>query len=317
MTIENPDGRGPLENQELKDDNFDEIFDQAANTPEPGDSEVVKKDEEVIEDKPVEVDGKIVEPVKPIDEKPKEEKKPKEDEETYQQRYKTLQGIHKHDKDTWETEKSLLLKQVAEKEKIKEEPKNLSGIDEDDLTAEQKEALKEYEQDFDVVSKMEGLKRKRELTALEKKFESWKKEVLDQLKPTQDLLLETKEQNEIRSREDHFNAIRRAHEDFETYRDDGSIKKWIETKPKYLQESMMKTYSGGSAEDVIEFLHDFKKENNLTKPEADPKVVDINSIKAERKQALVAVTTRRGAVNQLQKVAEDFDGAFDEALNKG
>ena len=38
MAEEKPDDRGSLENQE---DNFDEVFDQVADTPEPGDPEVI------------------------------------------------------------------------------------------------------------------------------------------------------------------------------------------------------------------------------------------------------------------------------------
>ena len=307
MDKKNSDDRGSLENE-----NFDGAFDQAAGIEDTKKKPELESEEEEIPEKKEEV----VEKKEEIIEKKEEVVAKKDDEETYQQRYKTLQGIHKHDKEVWETEKNLLIKQVAEKEKIKEEAKDLSGIDEKSLTPEEEAALKEYEQDFDVVSKMEGKKRDIALRALRKEFEGWKKEVLDQLKPTQELLKETKDQNEIRNREDHFNAIRRAHKDFETFRDDGSIKKWIETKPKYLQDAMMNTYSNGSAEEVIEFLDDFKKENNLTK-EPDPKVIDINERKAEKKQNLTAVISRRGAVNQLQKVADDYDGAFDEAVNKG
>jgi len=313
MTDENSDGRGPLDNKNPEENEFSDVFDQASGLEgTAGVGSELENKEEIIEKKEELVEKK--EEVAEKKEEKKEEKK-KDDEETFQQRYKTLQGIHKHDKEAWEAKEALLLKQIAEKE-VKKEAENLSKEMSDvDLTPEEKAQLAEYEQDFDVVSKMEGLKRKKELAALRKEVEAWKKEVLDQLKPTQELLKETKEHNEIRSREDHFNAIRGAHPDFETHRDSGAIKKWIETKPKYLQEALMKTYQGGSTEEVIEFLHDFKTENNI-KPDTDSKVVDINKKKLEKKEAMEAVVTRRGAVHTGGAVSTDFDGAFDEAANK-
>lgn len=239
--------------------------------------------------------------------------KPNETDAAYEQRWKTLQGIHKHDKEAWEAEKAALLEQIEAAKKPQEpEPAKTDAFMES-LTEEQKEALKEYEADFDVVSKMEGIKRQAELDKLRKEFQAWKDEVTAQLVPAAKLVTETQTEREARAVELHFKTIRDAHEDFEKYRDDGSVLKWIETKPKYMQKSMLETYQQGTADDIVDLLTDFKTENNLA-PQGN--VVNMNSRKADKKAALSAVNTRRGAVNASMSVANDYEGAFDEALNK-
>jgi len=239
--------------------------------------------------------------------------KPDETDAAYEQRWKTLQGIHKHDKEAWEAEKAALLSQIEEAKKPKEPEQPKTDTFMESLTEEQKEALKEYEADFDVVSKMEGIKRQAEMDKLRKEFQSWKDEVTAQLGPAAKLVTDTQVEREARAVELHFNTIKGAHEDFEKYRDDGSVLKWIETKPKYMQKSMLETYQQGTADDIVDLLTDFKTENNLA-PQGN--VVNMNSRKADKKAALSAVNTRRGAVNASMTVANDYEGAFDEALNK-
>ena len=183
----------------------------------------------------------------------------------------------------------------------------------DSLTDEQKEALKEYEQDFDVVSKMEGIKREVELKKLRKeideKLAAIDTKVSAQLAP---VLKKTAESEE----EFHFDAIREAHGDYEQYVEDGSIVKWIESKPKYLQPALKQTYGQGSAEDAIDLINDFKRENNIEPPPPPENVIPISKKKTEKRQALAAVDTRRGAISTQSAIKDDYEGAFDEALNK-
>jgi len=251
---------------------------------------------------------------------------PGESDEKYEQRYKTLQGIHKHDRELWDTERATLLSQIEEAKKpvtppaptIPTTPESAMSALYDSLTEEQKEALQEYEQDFDVVSKMEGIKREVELKKLRKEFEEKLTEISAQLSTQFSNqvapALELAEATDIAS---HFSTIQEAHEDFETYRDDGSIAKWIESKPKYVQSVLRQTYEKGIAEDVIDLIADFKRENNITTTIQDESnVIPINQKKAAKKQALTPVVSRRGAVNAAMTVADDFEGAFEEAMNK-
>jgi len=319
MTVENLDDRGVSGINE-----FDDAFDKAAETGEKAELSPADDPKNVPagEEKPVETPAEPPpeEPAKPA-ETPPADQQPGESDEKYEQRYKTLQGIHRKDKELWEAEKAQLLTQVEELKKPVEKPPEKPETTDlgnlyDSLSEEDKAALKDYDEEFDTVSKMEGKKRDAAFKALEKKFDAFKAELVAQIAPATALVQETKVVQEKKVEEDHFSSIRKGHPDFEKYRDDGSILKWIEEKPKYLQKSMLETYSKGAAEDVVELIGDFKRENNIEPPEESSNVVQIDAKKAERKQAFTAVKTRRGAVNAGMSVATDFDGAFDEALNK-
>ena len=322
MTDKVADDRGALETN-VEEAEFGDAFNVAA--------EVGERAELSPADDPANVSNDVVPPVvetpvveTPVVETPAPEaQQPGESDEKYEQRYKTLQGIHRHDKETWETEKATLLAQIEEAKKPAEPVKtetNLPATLYDSLSEEDKAALKEYDEEFDVVSKMESKKREVELNKLRKEFQTWKDEITAQLAPATALVEKNLQDDEKRTVETHFNTIREGHGDFEQYRDDGSIIKWIETKPKYLQKSLMETYGKGTAEDVVDLITDFKTENNIPITQPSPvaeNVVPINAKKAEKKLAMTAVTTRRGAVNASMAVANDYESAFDEATSKG
>jgi hypothetical protein len=259
----------------------------------------------------------------------------KDNEETYEQRWKSLQGIHRHDKETWEQEKARLTAEIEEAKKPKQpdptpDAENTDKNKPDDegsiqalyesLTDDQKALLKDYDEEFDTVSKMEGLKREAALKKLRKEFTAFRDDLLAQIAPVQTLVKETKVEKEQSAVQAHLNAIADAHPDFEKYRDDGSILKWIESKPAYLRRGLAEIYKSGTSEDVIEFLDDFKKENNI--PIEQPRqnrsnVVEMDARKEARRKAMTAPPTRRGAVNSSQVVSTDYEGAWDEASVKG
>jgi hypothetical protein len=337
------DDRGALETEE-KPDEFEGAFDEATGKGEQADL-TAADDPANVKDKESEVkespDTKpVVAEDKPIEEKPVEV----DPEEKAEQRYKTLQGIHKHDKKTWDEEKTALLAQIEEAKKPKTPDKTPEQKKEDtiaaeafvdSLTEEQKKQLEDYEADFDVVSKMEGLKRTRELAKLRKEMTDWKAEVkaeMDAKLTAQATEVDNKvapavklaEENE---RESHFRLIREGyqredgstvdgHDDFKQFVDDGTLLKWIETKPGYMQGVMKKIYDAGSAIDVIDLVADFKRENNIQSNLPSDNVVNLDAKKAARKAALTTVPSRRGAINTGKAVADDYDSAFDEAMNK-
>lgn len=305
-----------------ENESFVEFFNEATDLEKEGVAAPIEKEEPAGEDK-----EQVEKPAEEASEKA-EKQVVNTEEETYEQRWKSLQGIHRHDKEVWEAEKTQLLAQIeAEKnaarsqketgeELKKEAAKLVKDMSDEDLTAEQKAQLDEYEQDFETVSKMEGLKRTRELKALRREIEDFKKDVLSQLTPTQEAVKEVQADREERSRSEHFESIKRVHGDFEKFRDDGSILKWIESKPKYMQPGLLQTYQKGNSDDVIEFLTDFKKDNNILPPDKPENVINIDSKKETKKQAMSAVVTKRGAVNLKQASTDDYEGSFDEALRK-
>jgi hypothetical protein len=301
------DDRGASEAKEIPDD-FSDAFDKAEGIGEKADVVDDPKDVE----KTVDVTPEP-EPVK------SEEQQPGESDEKYEQRYKTLQGIHRHDKEVWESERADLLAKIQASSQPVPEPtaKEAAAVSAfiDSLTPEQQEQLKEYEQDFDVVSKMEGLKRSIELGKLQKDLDNWKAEVMEKITSQSEQFNPALKMVEEVEKEVHFSSIRTQHPDFEQYREDGSIKAWIEGKPSYLQPALKYAYAQGNSKDVVDLISDFKRESNIQTQGAD-NVVPITSTKAARKQALTSVTTRRGAVNTGKAIMDDYEGAFDEALNK-
>lgn len=308
---------------EMADDAYSEAFNEAIPvediTPTQRKDEKENKQDEIKEEEPPA-------PAKKVNE-PNEQAKEPESDEAYEQRWKTLQGIYRHEKDEWNSEKTKYMAELEElKKKATPEPAENkedepSGLQEVlsklNLTPEQKAQLAEYDDEFDVVSKMEGLKR--DIKAAELKAEllreihSFKKEIQTQLEPANNLVKESAANREEAERDAHFRYIQEYHPDFKKYRDDGSLKEWIESKPAYLQKSMMDVYSQGSAEDIVGLYDGFKEENKI---KTDGTVININKAKADRKAALTPPTTRRGAVNASMNIANDFDSAFDEALHK-
>jgi ectoine hydroxylase-related dioxygenase (phytanoyl-CoA dioxygenase family) len=62
-------------------------------------------------------------------------------------------------------------------------------------------------------------------------------------------------------------------------------------------------------------ITDFKQEKQITISTPE-NVVRMNPKKAEKKQALTAVTSRRGAINLSHSLASDYESAWDEANAK-
>lgn len=268
------------------------------------------------------------------DDKGKEGKDTRDDEQTYEQRWRSLQGILKSKDEKYEAEKAQMLAEmeslkktvanISTEDKNKKDKKGTSKSDSifDDLSEEDKEALAEYEKDFDSVSKMEGLKRERALKRLEDRIletlEAKTAEIQEKIASRVQPIEESYKKSDEAA---HFGTIRGSHPDFETHRDSGAILKWIETKPRYLRESMKATYEQGTAEDVVDLISDFKSENNLLEtdknnsPHTD-NLIDMDKRKAEKKQNLTAVITKRGSVDTGQGRTDDFDSAYNEALKK-
>jgi len=179
-------------NEKAQEDDFADAFATADKGIVAEDKEddiitATKKDDDVIINNDV-----IKSDVTPADDKSKSpaDKKSADAPEDYEQKWKSLQGILKSKDEKYESEKTQLmteLKTLQEQMTVLSEKSGKKDAKseeaEDDLSEEQKAILAEYEKDFDVVSKMEGLKRERELKALEKRilktFEDKAKELQD------------------------------------------------------------------------------------------------------------------------------------------
>jgi hypothetical protein len=126
--------------------------------------------------------------------------------------------------------------------------------------------------------------------------------------------------SEKTTEEMHFKAIKTAHEDFEKYRDDGSLKTWIETQPAYLKKEFLRVYNEGESDEVIDLFSRFKKDNNIgtTDKDGENKNIEQEEKKNEKKKKLdsmeVVDTGKRAIGSTGVGKATDYDSAFDEAI---
>ncbi|HPE06234.1 MAG TPA: hypothetical protein PLW50_00780 [Smithellaceae bacterium] len=334
MSKEDTNAEGTLENQEVGDQVFNDAFDAAEGGAAPAaGEEAAGQSAQAASDAEASTAGDA-QPAAGNNAQSDAEaaaEAQRLEEEKYEQRYKSLVGVHKHDKESWEAEKADLVAKLEAATKVPATPtqeelaakakpsgKSLYESFRDSLTPEQKEELDEYERDFDIVSKMEGLKRDKAMEAFENRLKQFQDEILSKLTPAQELFTKVADEREAQLKEQHFGTIAGAHPDYEKYRDDGSILKWIESKPGYLRKGMLDVYQAGEAQEVADLISDFKKENNIEQSQssANSQVVDLQSKREAKRQAMQSVTGRRGSVNPATVVASDFEGAFEEALNK-
>ena len=309
-------GNEIIEGQEDKE--FGDIFNEAAGTAGPG----LPEKEEIKKEESVEIEKQTKKPT----EKPTQ--KADESDEAYKQRWSSLQGIYRHEKDEWTNERTKLLaeletakKQVAApaEEKNKKPDIIQELLNSSNLTDEQRKELEDYDMEFDVVSKMEGLKRKTEMAKLKAEFlqsiDGLKKDLLSQIEPVKNTVQKTVADREEADKEAHFNAIETEFPDYEKWWSDGSVDKWIESKPSYMQDGLKAVCKNGTTQQIIDLLGDFAKENNIA-PADKSNVVPISTKKKERKEALISPISRKGAVNLNNPVSEGFEDAFDEAIAK-
>lgn len=330
-----PNDRGTLEDQK---ESFEAAFEQAASEGigAPNDTPPEKPPEEqeqalvdsIAPEPPVEPPAEP--PVDPPPAEPPAAQVPDGTppaEDTADQRYRTLQGILKKEKETWEQKERDYQTELEQLKGSQGAPAPAPapepaappadpvkpGDSFKNLSPEDKAALDEYNDEFDTVSKFEGIKRDAAIDSLRNEFKQALDIVIQAIAPAITTSHEAVEDT-------HFNAIRGAHSDFETYRDDGSIEAWIDNKPPLLKEAYHKVCEKGTPAEVIELITTFKRENNIeiVKPDLDspPPPPPPNPKKEEKKQALAGVFNRRGAVNISRPSTDDYEGAFSEAASK-
>ena len=259
--------------------------------------------------------------------------------EDYEQKWKSLNGIIKSKENEFKTKEA---EYQAEIEKLKKPPEPPPADDKNkkveteldveallknlNLNDEEKAMLKEYDEEFGLVSKVENLKLSKAIKSIygilnegfQKKLNEVKEEFQSQLKPATEFVEKTTKEREEDAVSTHFNSIETAHPDYKTYHENGKIVEWIQTKPAYLQKGMLDVTKSGTAEEVISLLDDFYKENNLPPTNNQPlnNIVEMDKAKKDRKAALTPPQSKRGAINPNLKPSDDFDGAFDEATSK-
>lgn len=295
------DGGQPPNDDTPPDEGFGDAFKEASDVPEEADKG--KEDKPTGEE--AEVKGEEGKDKDKPPEKPEEKDEPPE---SLEQKYKTLQGMFNQKKEELDA-----LKAAPPKGKEDEEPpppdytllfQNLTeGLPEEILTE-----LKDYEEEFDHISRFEGIKREQLAKRLIDLMNVSFKRMGEQLQPFFKAVGET-------AQSAHYTTLKTSHPDFEEIRDSGQLEKWIETQPKITQKAYRDVYKNGETSDVIELFDTFKKETGYKSDGAAPKGKEK---KSDRGLEIVKMKEKGippAPPQPKQGKEDDFSSAFKEASN--
>lgn len=283
--------------EDQPDEGFGDAFSEAVAGEAPP-----EKEEESTDDK-AEVKGEEGEGEEAPPPKPGKSEEKVESPESLEQKYKTLQGMYNQLK---EEKKE---KPPAPEEKAPPPPDFSALFDnlDADLSDDIREELTNYEEEFDHISRFEGLKREQLAKRLIALMEASFQKLGEQLKPLYKTVGET-------AQSAHYATLKGAHDDFEQIRDSGALKEWIDSKPKIFQKALKDVYQNGETQDVIELFDTFKEETNykksVTKGKEKPSERGLEIVKTKEKGIPASQPQAR------QAKEDDFSAAFKEAASK-
>jgi hypothetical protein len=113
----------------------------------------------------------------------------------------------------------------------------------------------------------------------------------------------------------HRNAVAAVHPDFEQLAGDPDLHAWIDEQPDYIARSLRDVVDRGTSDEVIDLLDRYKQDRGRKTARAK---AEQNKAKAARKaQEATAVRSRSAGPPKDRPSAEDFAGAWAEAVQKG
>ena len=192
--------------------------------------------------------------------------------------------------------------------------------------------LRDYQKEYDYIARNQGKLTEKALKKVLSNFaESFKKELIEKYDITikgAEKLISEKLQEDI---ETHVATIMEAHPDYILEEEkkagkEGFTKKevegWVNTLSPIRKREYKAILDDGSTEEAIELLSIFKEVNGIVtkKEEVDEDLKDEKvkekELKEKKLQELETVKHKKGTVGLGSKgKAEDFEGAFDEAIS--
>jgi len=310
--------------EEAAEDDFEGAFDEAIEADEEGEetppteeAEELEGEAEEEEPTPEEKEEEVVE-----EEPAKEEETPAKGEEAeavdtldqVKHKYDTVSGMYNSEvrkRQKLEDELALLKEGKAPKPEEEEpgEPKKevsesledalmdkISGLDSvkaltDEYDDEMPKALKD----------IAGLIHKEVAGDFEKRFGI----LSEALKPLH-------EDHDRASGEAHFNAVEKAHPDFESL--EKPLKAWIDGKPSYMRPALENVYADGSVEDVNDLFTTFKAETNYKAPVKKEKPEE--KIDTDKLEDMETVDAKKSPVSSGKRAGaskDDFEAGWDDA----
>lgn len=306
-------------------EDFEESFNEASVEVD-GKNEVELEVESEVDTKDTKTaDTKVADLKEGEDEKGKEKEVVKPTYEEIEQKYKSLQGMfEKMSEDLEELKKPKEVEEKEEKPEVKPKP-------EEEVPDEE---LEKYQKEYDYIALNQGKLTEKQLKkALVGFAESFKKEFTEKyditIKNAEKLILEKQDEDA----EIHLLSIHEAHEDYGTEKEKAAgkpvftrkdVTEWIETLSPMKKRECKAVLDGGSTEEVVDLLSAYKTDKGIVTKKED-EVEDPNKEKAEKEKEiknkklteLETVKNKKSVVGTSSgKKAEDFSGAFDEALEK-
>ena len=224
-------------------------------------------------------------------------------------KHKTLEGMYNS-----ETKKNRELQSEIERLKTEKPESNKA---EDDSAAKDKgdkdfvsdlmkdPVLKAFSQDYDEIApgvfKAVEIMHQRSMKAIEKALEA---------------VMPVIETHEETAREKHFAAIEEKHPDFPKYRDSGELESWIDTLPSVKKKLYKEIYDGGTKEDVIEMVQDFRTAKGYKTVAPEHKEVDEAGAEkvGKKASAMEAVRSAKRPISVGSGAKkDDFSAGFAEA----
>lgn len=255
-------------------DEFGDAFKDATEaTKETNAPDLAVKEEQVVSDEKVDTKEALqAEPKEIVPEKVE----PKSDEQTWEQRYRSLQGMFN--------------KQAEELKSIKtspvEPPKESPAKD---APPEEDEEIKEFLTEFDYLAK-----------PIQKIVEKLVSQKTGEVEAKAD----AKVQATHRMVADL--VITAQHPDFFELRESGEIRKWVDTKTGQDKEFYTRVCNEGSISDIINLISDYKKATKKETPDLQKQ-----QERQEKLTNLSAVKNKPGIINAHGGgKPDDFNGAF-------
>jgi hypothetical protein len=279
----------------------DKPEDKPSQEPEP-DGEKAAADQKAEEDKDQPDDGDDPAQEPPVD---------------WEQKFKSYDGRMRRREEEWEREKAEMLAKIEEAKQAKapaadtegkKPAAHSSGFD--------REAFKD-EYGEDLLNAFQTMAREEATKLVEESASS----IQQKLDPV------IHDVNEV-AQDKWYAAVVGEHEDFDEYfpgaEKNADLLDWIDSQPPVLARSYREVYKSGTARDTIDMLSRYKTETNLNQkpPEVDDgQDPGAAETKAKRKadaekqaRAAEAVKGKRGQTPKGRASADDFDGAWEEAV---
>jgi hypothetical protein len=234
----------------------------------------------------------------------------------FEQKYKTLQGM-------FESEAKRRMALEEEINKLKEPKPDLKIEPKPEPLDEEDPELIKYLEEYDIVAKNEAKLRKKEQNVL---IESIITKIREEFGATQEQVQRFLKEKETNEEMEHAVSILDAHEDYGVDFDRPEIEAWVDSLSGIKHREYKAILEDGNTGEVIDLITKYKEANNIPlkkkeelMPENAPAKTEEEIRADEEKQrkleSMEAVNPKKRPIGGSgTKKAEDFEGAFNEAM---